>query len=652
MRKFDIQGMSCAACSARVEKAVSSVDGVDRCSVNLLTNSMTVEGDASDEIIISAVKKAGYGASSAKADKKDRAASDGDPHTSETKKIALRLAVSAILLAILMYFSMGHNMLSLPVGGYFENDPVSLGVLQLILSSLILIINQKFFINGARGLIHLAPNMDTLVSLGSAASFIYSVFVLFSGIKAQTAGDLEKAMSLHHDLYFESAAMILVLITVGKLLEAYSKGRTTDALKGLMSLAPNEACVIRDGAETVIPANEIRVGDVFVLRPGDKVPADGVVVDGASSVDESALTGESMYVEKKAGDAVSTATVNVSGFLRCEATKIGEDTTLSNIIRMVGDAAASKAPIAKLADKVAGVFVPAVIVIAVVTTVVWLIAGRDVGFSLARGISVLVISCPCSLGLATPVAIMVGSGVGAKNGILFKTAAALEEAGRIEEAVLDKTGTITEGTPQVTDVIPADGISKEDLITCAASLEFRSEHPISKAVISHAEQMNAELFEITDFSAVPGKGLSGKSPNGDTIRVGNYDHISEIAAIPDGDTALSRTIAGSGKTPVFVSRNGSYLGMICVADVIRDDSPRAISDLQTIGVHTVMLTGDNKKTAEAVAQAVGIDEVIAGVLPDKRRAKSSASAPKERRRWSATALTMLPRSNPPISVSR
>lgn len=617
MRKFDVRGMSCAACSARVEKAVSSMEGITECSVNLLTNTMTVEGEATDEEIVAAVEKAGYGASPAGAREKSDPSKD-EGTDGETKKILLRLVVSAVLLLALMYISMGHNMLSFPVGSYFDGDHASLGVLQLVLSALIMVINQRFFINGFKGLVHLAPNMDTLVSLGSATSFVYSVIVLFEEIKAQTAGDMTGVMRLHHDLYFESAAMILVLITVGKLLESYSKGRTTDALKGLMALAPSEATVIRDGREQVIDADKLRVGDVFLVRPGDKIPADGVVLEGSSAVDESALTGESIYADKSAGDSVSTATLNVSGFLRCEAQKVGEDTTLSRIVQMVSDVGAQKAPIARLADKVSAVFVPAVMSVALITTVIWLIVGREIGFALARGISVLVISCPCSLGLATPVAIMVGNGVGAKHGILFKTAAALEQAGRIEEVVLDKTGTITEGKPRLTDLFPAENVTEDELLSVAASIEYQSEHPISKAVISYADQRSVASFAVKDFKTVPGRGLSALCDDGETIFAGNRDLVSENATISEEHIKYFEENSNKGKTAIFISKGGRYLGMLCVADVVREDSAEAIAELKKIGVNSVMLTGDNQSTAEAIASSVGIDEVIAGVYPDRK----------------------------------
>ena len=620
MRKYDIRGMSCAACSARIEKAVSSLDGVDSCAVNLLTNSMTVEGDASDKSIISAVKTAGYAASLSSSEKNKSVAEN--EINDDTGKIALRLVISVVLLLFLMYFSMGHSMLSLPVGTYFENSPSSLGLLELILSALILVINQKFFISGFRGVIHLAPNMDTLVSLGSFASFIYSVFVLFSEIKAQTSGDLEKAWSLQHDLYFESAAMILVLITVGKMLEAYSKGRTTDALKGLMSLAPKEASVIRDDTELRIPIDQLKVGDIFIVRPGEKIPADGTVIDGSSSVDESALTGESMYVDKNAGDSVSTASINISGHLTARATKVGEDTTLSQIIKMVSDAAATKAPIAKLADKVSGIFVPIVIGIALITTFIWLLIGQDLGFSLSRGISVLVISCPCSLGLATPVAIMVGSGVGAKNGILFKTAASLEQIGKTEAVVFDKTGTITEGKPRVTDVFPADGYSGTELIFYAASLEKQSEHPLSKAIISYSEEIGQKPVKVSDFIVLPGKGLSAVI-DGESILGGNLGFISQTVSVPERLIIQAETESDKGKTPLFFSKGNEFLGLICVADVIRESSSEAVADLSDLGLETLMLTGDNPKTAEYIASQVGIDRVIAGIMPESKASEVS-----------------------------
>lgn len=621
MRKFDISGMSCAACSARVEKAVSSVEGVETCSVNLLTNSMTVEGPASDEAIMAAVTAAGYGA--APVGGKKTVAQKADPGDSETKRLVLRLVVSAVVLVVLMYITMGHNMMGLPIPSVLEGDFATIGLVQLLLSTVILVINQKFFVSGFRGLVRFAPNMDTLVALGSAASYLYSLFSLFLIIKAQTAGDMERASHLMHNLYFESAATILVLITVGKMLESYSKGRTTDALKGLMSLAPEEATVIRDGAEVKVPVEQVRVGDVFVVRPGDKIPVDGVILEGSSSVDESALTGESLYADKSAGDSVSTATINISGFLRCQATKVGDDTVLANIVRMVSDAAGSKAPIAKLADRVAGVFVPAVIGIAIVTTVVWLLVGEDFGYALSRGISVLVISCPCSLGLATPVAIMVGSGVGAKNGILFKTAASLEQAGRIEAVVLDKTGTITVGAPAVTDVHPADGVSGKELLSFAASVEFASEHPLSRAIISYADKENIGRTDISDFEAIPGRGLSAKLPDGDILRGGNPGFISDFAQIPSDTASFAQTCSEQGKTPLFFAKSERLLGIICVADTIREDSAAAVSEMHGMGITTVMLTGDNERTAGAVASSVGIDRVIAGVFPDRKAAEVS-----------------------------
>ena len=619
MRKFEVTGMSCAACSARVEKAVGSVDGVDSCAVNLLTNSMTVEGGASDEAIVAAVEKAGYGASPA--DRPKKAEKSDDKTDGETKRIAVRLAVSAAFLAVLMYFSMGHSMLGFPVPGFMEQSHAALALTEMLLSTVILVINQRFFTSGFRALFHLAPNMDTLVALGSAASYVYSVWTLYALILAETAGDAERAMSLHHDLYFESAAMILVLITVGKMLEAYSKGRTTDALRGLMELAPDEATVIRGGERITVPASELRVGDVFAVRPGDKIPADGVVLSGSSSLDESALTGESVYVDKAPGDAVSTATINVSGYLECEATKVGEDTALANIVRLVGEAAASKAPIAKLADRVAGVFVPVVMGIAVVTAIVWLAVGRDFGFALSRAISVLVISCPCSLGLATPVAVMVGSGVGAKNAILFKTAASLEAAGRIETVVLDKTGTITVGKPRVTDVIPSPPYSKADLASLAASIEQKSEHPLAKAILSYADSENIGLFEVTDFSSTAGRGLTALGPDKTVIRAGNSGFISEFAAVPPEIAAEAQRAASLGKTPIFFSAADRLAGLICAADVVREDSAEAVAEMRKMNVDLVMLTGDNERTARAVAAEAGIERVVAGVLPDGKAAE-------------------------------
>ena len=619
MRKFDVTGMSCAACSARVEKAVAAVDGVESCAVNLLTNSMTVEGGASDEAIVSAVVKAGYGAAlsgQAKTAEKNEEKNDG-----ETKRIAARLSTSAAFLAVLMYFSMGHGMFGFPVPPFMEKSHAALALTELLLSTILLVIHQKFFINGFRGLFRLAPNMDTLVAIGSAASYIYSVWTLYGIILAESSGEVERAMSLHHDLYFESAAMILVLITVGKMLESYSKGRTTDAIRSLMELSPDEATVIRDGKQITIPSAELRVGDVFVVRPGDKIPADGVVVEGASSLDESAMTGESVYVDKAPGDSVSTATINISGFLKCEAKKVGEDTVLANIVRMVSDAAASKAPIAKLADRVAGVFVPVVMGIALVTGVVWIALGSEAGFALERAISVLVISCPCSLGLATPVAVMVGGGVGAKNGILFKTAASLEEAGRIETVVLDKTGTVTVGKPRVTDVVPAPSYSEAELISLAASIEEKSEHPLSKAILSYAEDERAERFETTDFTSVAGRGLIARKADKTLVRGGNYDFISESAVVPAEMISAAGDFAKQGKTPIFFSTGDSFAGIICVADVIRDDSADAIAAIREMNVEVVMLTGDNERTARAVADEAGIERVVAGVLPDGKAAE-------------------------------
>ena len=616
MRKYNVIGMSCAACSARVEKAVGSVDGVESCCVNLLTNSMTVDGTASDESIVSAVEKAGYKASLFENTESEKHIEKKDKSGSETKRIAIRLVVSVFFLLFLMYFSMGHSMLGFPVPAFLNGNHAVMGLTQLLLSTLILVINQKFFINGFKGLFHLAPNMDTLVALGSGASYIYSVVSLYGIMIADRSGNNDLAASIHHDLYFESAAMILVLITVGKMLESYSKGRTTDAIKGLMDLVPAEATVLRDGSEITIPSSYLRVGDIFIIRPGDRIPADGLVIEGSSSVDESALTGESIYVDKAVGDSVSTATINISGFLKCKAVKVGEDTTLANIVRMVGDAASSKAPIAKLADRISGIFVPVVIGIAFVTTGVWCLLGREFSFALSRGISVLVISCPCSLGLATPVAVMVGSGVGAKNGILFKTASALEEAGRIETVVLDKTGTVTVGEPRVTDVFPSPPFSDNELVSIAASLEFQSEHPLSKAIHSYAEDLKIELSSVTDFIEISGRGLSAKNEDGEMILGGNIEFVSAEVSIPKETRKIAQEMAGDGKTPLFFTVGEKFAGIICVADVVREDSLISVSEMKKMGLDIVMLTGDNERTAHAVASSVGIDNVVAGVLPD------------------------------------
>ncbi|MBQ5764088.1 MAG: heavy metal translocating P-type ATPase [Ruminococcus sp.] len=605
MEQYDVKGMSCAACSARVEKAVSKVSGVSSCTVSLLTNSMSVDGTAAEQEIIAAVRNAGYDAS-VKGAKKAAKESD-DIRDTETPRILRRLISSLVFLLVLMYFSMGHMMLGLPVPPFFEGNHLALGILQMLLAATVMIINRKFFVSGFKGLVHLAPNMDTLVALGSGVSFAYSTVVLFM-MTADHSG------SLMNELYFESSAMILTLITVGKLLEARSKGRTTDALKSLMKLAPKTATVIRGGAETTVEISQVRTGDIFAVRPGESIPVDGVVLEGGSAVDESALTGESVPVDKEVGDTVSAATINRSGYLRCEATRVGEDTTLSQIIKMVSDAAATKAPIAKIADKVSGIFVPTVIAIAVVTAAVWLFAGQSVGFSLARAISVLVISCPCALGLATPVAIMVGSGVGAKNGILFKTAVALEETGKIRSVALDKTGTITLGEPVVTDIV-TNGVTEDELLSCAASLEAHSEHPLAKAVLRYADERGTLRTEPDDFRVHSGNGLEGRL-GGDIVRGGNRAYIEKTAAIPESLLAQADKLAEQGKTPLFFSKGNKILGIIAAADVVKDDSPAAIAQLKSLGMKVIMLTGDNEKTAAVIGEQAGVDEVIAGVLPD------------------------------------
>ena len=622
MEQYNVTGMSCAACSARVEKAVSKVPGVTSCSVSLLTNSMGVEGDASPSDIIAAVEAAGYGASekSVRAEEGKRQASLAAAEDSlldkETPKMKKRLIASLCFLIPLMYFSMGHMMWNWPAPAFLEENHVAMGLLQLLLTSAVMVINQKFFISGFRGLIHGAPNMDTLVALGAGASFVYSTYALFAMTDAQARGDMAGVMSYMHEFYFESAAMILTLITVGKMLEARSKGKTTDALKSLMRLAPKTATILRNGAETEVPVEQVRKGDIFVVRPGENIPVDGIVLEGSSAVNESALTGESIPVDKKPGDQVSAATVNHSGFIRCEAARVGEDTTLSQIIRMVSDAAATKAPIAKIADRVSGVFVPAVIAVAAVTVIVWLIAGETVGFALARGISVLVISCPCALGLATPVAIMVGNGMGAKNGIKFKTAVSLEETGKTQIVALDKTGTITSGEPRVTDMIPADGITEDELLAAAYALEKKSEHPLAHAILVRAKERGVdETLETEEFRAVPGNGLSGRLGE-DRLAGGNLKFIGGNAEITDETKKKAEELAAGGKTPLFFSRNGKLIGIIAVADVIKEDSPQAVRQLRNMGIHVVMLTGDNERTAKAIGAQAGVDEVIAGVLPD------------------------------------
>ena len=609
--------MSCAACSARVEKAVSHVPGVTSCSVSLLTNSMGVEGSASPQDIIKAVEEAGYGASLKGADSQQSSASQAAEALAdhETPILKKRLIASVGFLLVLMYFSMGHMMWGWPVPQWFEHNHVAMGLLQLLLAGIIMVINQKFFISGFKSLWHRSPNMDTLVALGSMASFVWSVYVLFAMTGAQVSGDMAAVENYMMDFYFESAAMILTLITVGKMLEARSKGKTTDALKSLMKLAPKTAVVIRSGQETTIPVEQVHKGDIFVVRPGENIPVDGVVLEGTSAVNESALTGESIPVDKAAGDMVSAATVNQSGFIRCEASRVGEDTTLSQIIKMVSDAAATKAPIAKIADRVSGIFVPAVITIAVITTIVWLLTGQTFGYALARGISVLVISCPCALGLATPVAIMVGNGMGAKNGILFKTAVSLEETGKVQIVALDKTGTITSGQPEVTDILPAEGFSEEQLLTLAFSLEQKSEHPLAKAVLKKAEERKLHAYEISDFQALPGNGLSGIM-NSQTLMGGSMKFISSRVSVPDSLKQQAEHLAEQGKTPLLFASDNKLAGIIAVADVIKEDSPQAVKELQNMGIQVVMLTGDNEKTARAIGKQAGVDEVIAGVLPD------------------------------------
>lgn len=622
MEQYNVTGMSCAACSARVEKAVKKVPGVTSCSVSLLTNSMGVEGTASPAAILSAVQEAGYGASpkTASASKASDASTDLDALADhETPKLKRRLIASLGFLLVLMYFSMGHMMWGWPLPHWFDGNHVAMGLVQLLLAGIVMVINQKFFINGFKGLIHGAPNMDTLVALGSMASFVWSTYALFAMTRAQVDGNDALVMHYMMEFYFESAAMILTLITVGKMLEARSKGKTTDALKSLMKLAPKTAALVRDGAEVTVAIADVQKGDVFVVRPGENIPVDGVVLEGTSAVNESALTGESIPVDKAVGDKVSAATTNQSGFLRCEATRVGEDTTLAQIIKMVSDAAATKAPIAKIADTVSGFFVPAVISIAVVTTIVWLLLGHELGYALARGISVLVISCPCALGLATPVAIMVGNGLGAKNGILFKTAASLEAAGRTQIVALDKTGTITEGAPRVTDLLPAEGVTETELLTLAAALESRSEHPLAKAVLADAEAKAITPPEVTDFAALPGNGLAAKL-DGMDIYAGNAAFIQTKLTLPAALAQQAEKLASEGKTPLFFGGASRLLGVIAVADTIKEDSPEAIRQLQNMGIRVVMLTGDNQRTADAIGRQAGVDEVIAGVLPDGKEA--------------------------------
>ena len=623
MEQFNVTGMSCAACSARVEKAVSKVPGVTSCSVSLLTNSMGVEGTASSADIIKAVQDAGYGASPKAAGGAAAASStnaDLDALADhETPKLKRRLIASVGFLLVLMYFSMGHMMWGWPLPHWFDGNHIAMGLVQLLLAGIVMVINQKFFINGFKGLIHRSPNMDTLVALGSMASFVWSTYALFAMTRAQVDGNSELVMHYMMEFYFESAAMILTLITVGKMLEARSKGKTTDALKSLMKLAPKTATLLRDGAEVTVPIEQVQKGDIFVVRPGENVPVDGIVLEGTSAVNESALTGESIPVDKAEGDKVSAATTNQSGFLKCQATRVGEDTTLSQIIKMVSDAAATKAPIAKIADTVSGFFVPAVITIAVITTIVWLLLGRELGYALARGISVLVISCPCALGLATPVAIMVGNGLGAKNGILFKTAASLEAAGRTQIVALDKTGTITSGEPKVTDILPAEGVTEGELLTLAAALERKSEHPLAKAVLAHTEAQKLDAPEVTDFAALPGNGLAAKL-DGVDIFAGSAVFIQTKVTVPAALQEKAAALSAQGKTPLFFGGADRLLGIIAVADTIKEDSPRAIKELQNMGIRVVMLTGDNQRTADAIGRQAGVDEVIAGVLPDGKEA--------------------------------
>ena len=620
MKQYTVTGMSCAACSARVEKAVSKVPGVTSCSVSLLTNSMGVDGDVSEQAVISAVEAAGYGAAP-----KGQGISEGTQNMYSSQEEALadhetpvlkrRLWWSVGFLAVLMYISMGHMMWGWPLPHFFDNNHVAMGLAQMLLTIIIMVINQKFFISGFKSLFHGAPNMDTLVAMGSAAAFVYSTYALFAMTGAQVNGDMAAVMSYMHEFYFESAAMILTLITVGKMLEARSKGRTTDALKGLMKLAPKTATIIKDGAEKVVPVEAVAKDDIFVVRPGENIPVDGIVVEGSSAVNESALTGESIPVDKAEGDNVSAATINRSGFIKCRATRVGEDTTLSQIIQMVSDAAATKAPIAKVADKVSGVFVPAVITIAVITIIAWLIAGQSFGFALARGISVLVISCPCALGLATPVAIMVGNGMGARNGILFKTAVSLEETGRIQVVALDKTGTITRGEPEVTDIIPAEGYTENELLGKALALEVKSEHPLAGAIVRRGSENDITPDDVTEFAALPGNGLKAHLA-GSVITGGSLSYISNIVNVPEDMKKQADSLAGLGRTPLLFAEDDRLIGIIAVADVIKEDSPGAVEELKNMGIHVVMLTGDNERTARAIGAQAGVDEVIAGVLPD------------------------------------
>ncbi len=619
MEQYIVTGMSCAACSARVEKAVSGVEGVTSCSVSLLTNSMGVEGTASQSAIIQAVEEAGYGASPKGGQEQSKEGGFDSLQDSlkdrETPVLRRRLLSSIIFLLLLMYLSMGHMMWGWPLPSFFEGNHVAMGLAQLLLTVIIMVLNQKFFISGFKSLWHRAPNMDTLVALGSSAAFVYSTYALFAMTDAQVKGNADAVMGYMHEFYFESAAMILTLITVGKMLEAYSKGKTTDALKGLMNLAPKTAVLVRDGAEVEVPVEQVKKGDIYVVRPGGNIPVDGVVLEGNSAVDESALTGESIPVDKEQGDSVSAATINQSGVLRCEATRVGEDTTLSKIIQMVSDAAATKAPIAKIADQVSGVFVPAVVTIAVITILVWLLLGKDIGFALARGISVLVISCPCALGLATPVAIMVANGVGARNGILFKTAVSMEETGKTAIVALDKTGTITQGEPKVTDLLPAEGVTEAQLLEDAFHLEQMSEHPLARAVLDYGTQKGVSSKEVSEFQALPGNGLSAVC-EGAHLTGGSVAYISSRTGLSGQVTQQAQELAGQGKTPLCFLRDDRYIGMIAVADVIKEDSPQAVRELQNMGIHVVMLTGDNRRTAEAIGAQAGVDEVVADVLPD------------------------------------
>ena len=619
MTQYNVTGMSCAACSARVEKAVNAVDGVTSCAVSLLTNSMGVEGTASSEAIVAAVEKAGYGASLKGNDKKAESVSSDELKDTKTPKIRNRLIWSVIFLIPLMYISMGHTMWGWKLPPFMENNHIAMGLAQLLLAVIVMVINQKFFINGFKGIIHKSPNMDTLVALGSAASFGYSTVILFIMTSAQLAGDSEKVMSLMHEFYFESAAMILTLITVGKMLEAYSKGKTTDALKSLMNLAPKNATLIKDDKEIVVAVADVKINDIFVVKPGESVPVDAVIIEGETAVDESALTGESIPVDKAVGDKVSGATINQSGYIKCRATAVGEDTTLSQIIKMVSDAAATKAPIAKIADKVSGVFVPCVIGVALVALCVWLFVGQSFGYALARSISVFVISCPCALGLATPVAIMVGNGVGAKNGILFKTAVSLEQTGKTQIAVLDKTGTVTAGEPVVTDIIPAEDVTENELLSLALSLEAKSEHPLAKAILQYSEEHQIPASPVTEFQALVGNGLTAKW-NGQVLYGGNAGCIAQATTIPEEVQQQAEILAKAGKTPLFFARDNQLLGIIAVADVLKEESPEAIRQLQNMGIQVVMLTGDNEQTARAIGKQAGVDHVIADVLPDGKEA--------------------------------